>query len=72
MISPFDGIDWDHYMRTVPTDHKPLVRKPDSVLPTALKRGLMLMYLNEFKPTKAPKKMAEMKKISRFVRKFVQ
>ena len=71
MISPFDGIDWDHYMRTFPTDHKPVVR-PDPILPTALKRGLMLMYLNEFKPTKAPKKIAEMEKISRFVRQFVQ
>jgi hypothetical protein len=30
------------------------------------------MYLNEMKPTKAPKKIAEMKKISCFVKKFVQ
>ena len=71
MSSLFDGIDWDHYMRTFPTDHKPVVRR-DPILPTALKRGLMLMYLNEFKPTKAPKKIAEMEKISRFVRQFVQ
>ena len=71
MSSLFDGIDWDHYMRTFPTDHKPVVRKPDPVLPTALKRGLMMMYLNEMKPTKAPKKIAEMEKISRLVRQFV-
>jgi hypothetical protein len=33
---------------------------------------MMLMYLNEMKPTKAPKKIAEMEKISCFVKKFVQ
>jgi len=72
MSSLFDGIDWDHYMRTFPTHHRPQAPKlRDPILPTALKRGLMLMYLNEMKPTKAPKKVAEMEKISRLVRQFV-
>ena len=72
MSSPFDGIDWAEFMRTFPSHHRPQAPKlRDPILPTALKRGLMLMYLNEMKPTKAPKKIAEMEKISRLVRRFV-
>ena len=74
MSSPFADwteADWEDYMATSPETNKPAPRKVDPMLPTALKRGLMLMYLNEMKPTKAPKKVAEMEKISRLVRRFV-
>ena len=72
MSSPFDGIDWAEFMRTFPVHHRPQAPKlRDPILPLALKRGLMMMYLNEMKPTKAPKKIAEMEKISRLVRRFV-
>ena len=75
MSSPFADwteADWEDYMATLPETGKPAPRKADPMLPTALKRGMMLMYLNEFKPTKSPKKIAELKKISCFVKKFVQ
>ena len=75
MSSPFADwtvAEWDDFMATFPKTSKPAPRKVDPALSTALKRGLMLMYLNEFKPTKTPKKIAELKKISCFGRKFVQ
>ena len=75
MSSPFADwteADWEDYMATSPETNKPAPRKVDPTLPIALKRGLMLMYLNELKPTKAPKKIAELKRISCFVKKFVQ
>jgi hypothetical protein len=74
MSSPFADwteADWEDYMATSPEANKPAPRKVDPMLSTALKRGLMMMYLNEMKPTKAPKKIAEMEKISRLVRQFV-
>ena len=71
MSSPFDSwteADWEDFYGTWP---KPTPRKVAPALLAAVKRGLMLMYLNELKPTKAPKKIAELEKISRLVKRFV-
>jgi len=61
--------DWKDFYGTWP---KPTPRKVDPALVAAVKRGLMLLYLNELRPTKAPKKIAELEKISRLVERFVQ
>ena len=71
MSSPFADwteADWEDYMATFP---EPTPRKVDPALLAAVKRGLMLLYLNELRPTKAPKKIAELEKISRLVKRFV-
>ena len=60
--------DWQDFDGTGP---QPTPRKVDPALLAAVKRGLMLLYLNELRPTKAPKKIAELEKISRLVKRFV-
>jgi hypothetical protein len=72
MSSPFDGIDWADYMSTFPTGDAPAKRKPDPAFPVAVRRAAMMLWLNEFKPTKSPKKLVELEKYSLLVKKFVQ
>jgi len=72
MISPFDGIDWDHYMATFPKTTAPEPKKVDPLLKKAIGRASMLLFLNELKPTKSPKKLAQLKKSALLVKKFVK
>ena len=72
MISPFDGIDWDHYMATFPKTTAPEPKKVDPLLKTAIARASMLLFLNELKPTKSPKKLAQLEKSALLVKKFVK
>ena len=72
MSSPFADIDWADYMSTFPTGDAPAKRKPDPAFPVAVRRAAMMLWLNEFKPTKSPKKLAELKKCSLLVEKFVR
>ena len=71
MISPFDGIDWDHYMATFPKTTAPEPKKVDPLLKKAIGRASMLLFLNELKPTKSPKKLAQLKKSALLVKKFM-
>ena len=71
MISPFDGIDWDHYMATFPKTTAPEPKKVDPLLKKAIGRASMLLFLNELKPTKSPKKLAQLKKSALLVKKFI-
>ena len=70
MSSPFDGIDWDHYMATFPKTHE-VTPKVDPLLKKAIGRASMLLFLNELKPTKSPKKLAELEKSALLVKKFM-
>ncbi len=72
MSSPFADIDWADYMSTFPTGETPTNQKPDPAFPVAVRRAAMMLWLNEFKPTKSPKKLAELEKWSLLVKKFVQ
>ena len=71
MISPFDGIDWDHYMATFPKTHE-VAPTVDPLLKKAIGRASMLLFLNELKPTKSAKKLAELEKSALLVKKFVK
>ena len=70
MSSPFDGIDWDHYMATFPKTHE-VAPTVDPLLKKAIGRASMLLFLNELKPTKSPKKLAELEKSALLVQKFM-
>ena len=81
MSSPFADIDWADYMSTFPTGDAPTHGfgsrpkprpKPDPAFPVAVRRAAMMLWLNEFKPTKSPKKLAELEKFSLLVEKFVR
>jgi hypothetical protein len=71
MSSPFDGIDWDHYMATFPKTHE-VAPTVDPLLKKAIGRASMLLFLNELKPTKSAKKLAELEKSALLVKKFMQ
>ena len=70
MSSPFDGIDWDHYMATFPKTHE-VAPTVDPLLKKAIGRASMLLFLNELKPTKSAKKLAELEKSALLVKKFI-
>ena len=71
MSSPFDGIDWDHYMATFPKTHE-VAPTVDPLLKKAIGRASMLLFLNELKPTKSPKKLAELEKSALLGKEFMQ
>lgn len=73
MSSPFadwTDADWDDYMTTYPKTHE-VAPKADPLLKKAIGRASMLLFLNELKPTKNPKKLAELEKSALLVKKFM-
>ncbi len=67
----FDDIDWESYLRESPWRGGKSPRKVDPLLPKALARAEMLVMLNQIRPSKSPKKIAEHEKNVNFVKKFV-
>ena len=45
--------------------------KVDPLLKKAIARTSMLLFLNELKPTKSPKKLAELEKSTLLLKKFI-
>ena len=73
MSSPFadwTDADWADYMTTYPKTRK-VAPKVDPLLKKAIARTSMLLFLNELKPTKSPKKLAELKKSTLLLKKFI-
>jgi len=67
----FDDIDWESYLEGFPRSEDISPREMDPLLPKALARAEMLVMLNQIRPSKSPKKIAEHEKNVNFVKKFV-
>ena len=68
---PFDDLDWESYLNDFPRSGGESPRKVDPLFSKALARAEMLVMLNQIKPSKIPKKIAEHEKNVNFVKKFV-